>query len=382
MGVADTCSVVLTGPALALSDLTEYTSIFLVGDSRPRALFLGPYDLRAFNLAGEARLLSLQGVKNRYWEHRLVEQGTFLRDLPEGAGNVERGRTLEGLLATFQQDYGDTEPYQTWFAPTGPDDLSSEYPTLELVQNIIYADIAAAQEFAAIIQAFERWGITVFTEVDAFTTGDARLSIQELIRVRPLFPVFLSAGYPSIERISAQVASVQGRVSNVVTEQIPAIQRGPDNIDNNLMLRTEDYANRPGLWRTRRIDSAQRNYLLGNHTLFSTGGDEPIIYRREYAAPFARYDNELTRWRLQNEALTRTINIPYAEASAVTPADAFHPHQIVSFPTTGLTRGIQGREDWRIISVTHAWSGGAYTQTLHGALWQGPFVAVDRTVGV
>ena len=288
--------------------------------------------------------------------------------------------TLEGLIDSFLAEYGGVEPFRTWFQATASDDLTDEYPSIELAKNTIFADISSAQEFSAIIQALEKWGITTYTDFRDIRVTPQSLGATVLIQVRPLFPVFILRGghvYPPVDLVTASF-NAQGGLANVAVNQVSATPAPPEEFDaNNFNLDTQDYANRPGLWRTRQIESSQRNFIIGTQQLFSTGTAEPVIYSNELAAPYARYDNELIRWRLQNESILSTLIIPYQDAASASPDSAFHPHQILSLPTSGLTSGIGGEEQWRVISAKHRWRGGAYSQELRVALWQGPFVRVS-----
>lgn len=346
LGVVDNIEVKSVEGAM---DVTPYDRLAVYEAPRLH----GPYDIRGLTKSREAREVIVNGVSNYYWEPRIAAQ------------SLSTGVRIGDAVASVAAAHRLVEPFRTWWA----DDDFFEYSVTQLVIGI-----RSARTFAELVSFVETWGFT------AYSQHDTRVNEVDASRIRQDPAIVLRSRYPFIgTRVVYQTATYpedepNARLSNIKLELLPQVV-APAVVPSSVYdVAVADWANRPGRFQERRIETITLNFGFAEDYSYGAEGSpgpdgQPTLYLDpEDGDDISGYTRRLKRWEMQNESLTVTVMVRGDEGNHIV------PHQIVKLP---LNEG----EDWRVVSVAHNWNAGDYWRDLHMALWQGFAYTYPETPG-
>ena len=369
-GVADTITFTLPDYAEALQTMGDQLVVLQPAVSAIQRvegfIYHGPYDIQGADITGPEHLVSIKGRKNLHWESLIANQ-----ELDAEKSIIARLTAiwLEGSAFTS------VEPYRTWLAYVSQNILNDEGDPVSAstyIAGMIYSTLNQTLDFSGIVSVMERWGLTIFSEVDE--TGEAFIQVE--------------SRYPLAEGQFAGRLTLldDGNYSRINIPQVPGIAL--EEYTEEPSYNIGQFVNRPGRYRTRRIVGERRLFGAGEDiSAFVQGTDLPELPLEEAVEYLAEIFVEMKRWDLQNNSMTAKFEVPIG--SDVADLDAYvYPRQIINAPNPAYP----DLDEWRVVGVTRKWEQheeeenedgdaivtGHYSESYDLALHQGYFYRVPN----
>ena len=364
LGIADTIAFVLPDFAQQADALGDRLYVLQPIAGREADIIHGPYDLQDTQITGPEHLTTIRGRKNLHWESQIANQ------------ELATEQTIIAALRSLWQEgspFLSREPYKTWNSYINGrllDDPANPIPdTGNFVAGLIYANLNNITEFSGIVAEMERWGLTVYSELDIDRNGD-RLTATPFIQVDSRYPLNPAEG-PS----SAGTLLGLDRGAGAVL-RFPLIQESPTSVlsehDESSQYVYPSMVNRPARYQSRKITGERRLFGVGEDIeIFSQGVSQPEIYLEESVEYLAQVFVELKRWELQNTSQMAKITVPFDNDERVL-ADYIYPRMIINHANPTRPASSQ----WRVVGVTRTWEQGAYSESYDLALHQGYFYRI------
>ena len=382
-------------------------------DDFGEAAVYGPYDITAMNFLDDPLLMRIKGVKGYHFDALLSTPNVNDANAKRLYENLS-----DDVTAWWETD---TKPFNIWSAlPRSLADSSDLILNNLVVQESISLLVGSAVTLSDIRNSLLPWGFTVDMEYEpntkdysSFATDTkATLDPDDLYfrfaprpRARPVYPVlkpdttldssspfydvnYLTCSFDSTKPSRVAPSSFTTKSTSRTTSLIRRASWYA--IENYPKVNYPDAANAP-------LSAWTRMYIMGERTfagqaiprVLQFGAIYPPVYMDDAVGDNIGLVHLLARkWRDTNTSafvtLTRDLNLEWParldevllpDMLIALPSEPSVPQIIADygFKNTVSNDDLGSQVRVRIISVSHRWQGGAYTQTVFGALFLGEY---------